>query len=63
MNFLRQYDTIKYRRFEKSHANGIRCNVFWSDDLKETEEFLDMGIDAILTNDYQVISQAIKNRK
>lgn len=45
---------------EKAHQNGIKCNVFWSDDEKETKEFLDMGIDTILTNDYNIISQAVK---
>lgn len=35
---------------EKAHANGIICNLFWSDDVKEAEAFFDMGIDVILTN-------------
>lgn len=46
---------------DKAHENGIRCNVFWSDDEEETKKFLDMGIDTILTNDYQRISQVVKN--
>ncbi len=41
---------------DKAHAHGIRCNVFWSDDEVETRKFLDMGIDTILTNDYQRIA-------
>lgn len=45
---------------EKAHKNGIKCNVFWSDDPKEATEFLKMGIDTILTNDYNLISQCIK---
>lgn len=45
---------------DKAHENGIRCNVFWSDDETETKEFLDMGIDTILTNDYNIISQIVK---
>ena len=45
---------------DKAHANGILCNMFWSDDVKEAEQFIDMGIDTILTNDYNSISQAIK---
>lgn len=45
---------------EKAHANDIKCNVFWSDDEEETQKFLDMGIDTILTNDYNIISQIIK---
>lgn len=45
---------------EKAHEHGIICNVFWSDDVKETEEFLELGIDTILTNDYIVVSQTVK---
>ena len=45
---------------DKAHAHGIRCNVFWSDDPEETQRYLDMGIDTILTNDYNLISQIVK---
>ena len=45
---------------DKAHAHGIRCNVFWSDDPEETERFLNMGIDTILTNDYLRIARAVK---
>ena len=45
---------------DKAHEHGIICNVFWSDDEKETEEYLAMGIDTILTNDYQRIAQVVK---
>jgi len=48
---------------DKAHANGIICNVFWSDDPEETKEFLDMGIDTILTNDYNIISLAVNEFK
>ena len=48
---------------DKAHANGITCNVFWSDDPDETEKFLDMGIDTILTNDYNLISQVVAKRE
>lgn len=47
---------------DKAHANGIKCNVFWSDEPKEAKEFLDMGIDCILTNDYLNIYNAVENR-
>ena len=43
-----------------AHKHGIVCNVFWSDDPNETKEFLDMGIETILTNDFNVISQVVK---
>ena len=45
---------------DKAHSNGIICNVFWSDDPEEAKRFLDMGIDTILTNDYNLISQIIE---
>lgn len=45
---------------DKAHKNGIKCNVFWSDEPEETAELLDMGIDTILTNDYNLISQCVK---
>lgn len=45
---------------DKAHAHGIKCNVFWSDDPEETRKFLKMGIDTILTNDYQCITQCVK---
>ena len=48
---------------DKAHANGIICNVFWSDDEKETEEFLDMGIDTILSNDYLKIKNVVEKWK
>ena len=43
----------------KDHINGIVCNVFWSDEPEETREFLRMGIDTILTNDYNRIAQVV----
>ena len=44
---------------DKAHQNGIICNVFWSDDPTETREYLEMGIDVILTNDYNRIAQVV----
>ncbi|MBE6999618.1 MAG: hypothetical protein E7428_05480 [Ruminococcaceae bacterium] len=44
---------------DKAHQNGIICNVFWSDDPAETQEYLEMGIDVILTNDYNRIAQVV----
>jgi hypothetical protein len=48
---------------DKAHENGIICNVFWSDDPAETEKFLDMGIDVILSNDYNLNAQIAKKRE
>ena len=45
---------------DKAHANGIICNVFWADEPELAREYLDMGIDVILTNEYQLVSQVLK---
>lgn len=44
---------------DKAKAHGIKCNVFWSDDPEEAKKFLDMGMDTILSNDYNVVAQAM----
>lgn len=48
---------------DKAHENGIRCNVFWSDEPAEAAKFFDMGIDTVLTNDYLAIEQVRAARK
>jgi len=48
---------------DKAHAHGIRCNVFYADDPEEAQRYLDMGIDCILTNDYNLISQDVKKHR
>ncbi len=45
---------------EKAHDHGIICNVFWSDDPREAQSFLDMGIDVILSNDYNRVAEAVR---
>jgi glycerophosphoryl diester phosphodiesterase len=45
---------------DKAHANGIRCNYFYCDDAEQAKKLLAMGIDTILTNDYQRISNALR---
>jgi len=49
-------------KIELAHAHGIRCNIFWSDDPAEAAEWLDWGMDVILTNDYQRMSAALGER-
>lgn len=44
---------------EKAHKYGIAVNVFWSDDPEEAREYLKMGVDTVLTNDYQRVSQVL----
>ena len=43
---------------DRAKAAGLRVNVFWSDDPAEARRFLEMGVDTILTNDYQPIAEA-----
>ena len=45
---------------DKAHENGILCNVFWADDPNEAVEYIRMGIDTILTNDYLQVSNAVR---
>ena len=45
---------------EKAHAHGIRCNLFYTDDCEEARRFFEMGIDTILTNDYQSLKPSLE---
>ena len=45
---------------EKAHKQGIKCNLLWSDDVKEIESFLAMGIDTIVTNEYLLVLQNVR---
>ena len=47
----------------KAHEHGIRCNVFYADDPEEAKQYLDMGIDTILTNNYRVIAETVRGCK
>ena len=48
---------ITQEMVNKAHANNLICNVFWSDDPAEAENYLKMGMDTILTNNYFRIAQ------
>ncbi|MBR5739836.1 MAG: hypothetical protein IKX81_00935, partial [Firmicutes bacterium] len=43
---------------DRAKVNGLRCNVFWADDPEEAAKYFAMGIDTILTNDYEIVSSA-----
>lgn len=45
---------------DNAHKMGMRCNVFFADDVEEAKKYLKMGIDTILTNDYGKIADGIK---
>ncbi len=46
---------------DKAHANGISCNICQADTPEDTEKYLAMGIDTIMTDDYHRISQVVRN--
>ena len=48
---------------DEAHAHGIRCNYSYSDTPADACRMLDMGIDTILTNDYQRVSTAVRGAK
>ncbi|MBQ3005023.1 MAG: hypothetical protein IJD88_03745 [Clostridia bacterium] len=56
-------DKFNQEMVDKAHANGIICNAFYADDVEKAKRYLEMGIDTILTNDYNLISQVVKNYK
>lgn len=47
---------------DKAHEKGLMCTVFWADDPDEAERYLDMGIETILTNDYEVVANRVNGR-
>ncbi len=44
----------------KAHANDIKVNLFYSDDPEEAVRYLEMGVDTILSNDYQRVAAAVE---
>lgn len=48
---------------DKAHEHGIICNVFYADDTEEARRYLEMGIDVILTNDFNRIHQVVEQYK
>ena len=46
---------------DKCHENGIKCNMFWSDDPEEARGFFEMGIDCVLTNDFQRVLDGVRD--
>ena len=47
--------------FDKAHAHGILCNVFYADDPDEARRYFEMGADTVLTNDYMTVYNAVKD--
>ena len=46
-------------QIDRAHAHGIRVNLFYSDNRDEAARYLAMGVDTILTNDYNRVSKAL----
>lgn len=46
---------------EKAHKHGILCNVFFADDPNEAMEYLEMGVDTVLTNDFLSVYNKVKH--
>ena len=45
----------------KAKEHGLTCNLFWADDVEEAKAYLDLGIDCILTNNFQTIRAGLVN--
>ena len=48
---------------EKAHENNLICNVFFANDRETANEYLDMGADVILTNDYKRVADEVAKRE
>jgi glycerophosphoryl diester phosphodiesterase len=53
---------ISEDKVKLAHEHGIVCNYFYCDDAEKAKHFLDIGIDTILTNDYQRMYSALSDR-
>ena len=60
VQFFKPY--FNQEMIDKAHAHGIRCNIFWADDPDEARRYLDMGIDTVLTNEYNLVAQVLEER-
>ena len=48
------------KMLDDAHRYGMKCNMFWSNIGYEACAYLDAGIDCILTDDYEMVSKAVK---
>ncbi len=48
---------------DKAHAHGIMCNMFYTDDGNEAVEYIERGIDTILTNNYLEVKNVVDEWK
>lgn len=57
VQFFKPY--FNQEMIDKAHKHGIICNIFYADDVCEAREYLEMGIDTVLTNNYNIVSQIL----
>ena len=50
----------KQELIDKAHENGLRCNLCYADEVDEVKNFLQTGIDCVLTNDYLAVKSLLK---
>lgn len=48
------------RMIDKAKANGLVCNLFWADTAEEAKAYFDIGIDCVLTNNFQPVKDGLK---
>lgn len=49
-------------KIDLAHRHGIICNYFYCDNIEKVNYFFDLGIDTVLTNDYQRVYNAVEHR-
>ena len=47
-------------QIDMCHEHGIKVNYFWADDPDEAVRYLEMGVDTILSNDYNRVARAVE---
>ena len=48
-----------HKMIDRAHDNGLICNLFWADTPEEAQAYLDIGIDCVLTNNFQPVNAAV----
>jgi len=58
VQFFKPY--FNQEMIDKARANGIICNCFFADDPDEAIKYIEMGMDTILSNNYNIVARAVK---
>ncbi len=59
VQFFKPY--FNQEMIDKAHKHGIICNCFYADDPDEAIKYIEMGMDTILTNNYNAVARRVKN--